>query len=91
MKFAKVRITSHRPPIHKSQSTGMDHWNRIEKAMSAQHDAALRGYSTETLYAALSDLSHRKASEKGNPEHRWIRHRRAAIQRRLYAPELVRC
>jgi hypothetical protein len=58
--------------------------------MQREHDKAVRTYSRETTLAALQDLTHRPTKGK-DPETRWIRHRRAALQRRLYAPELVRC
>ena len=72
-----------RPPL-----TGLDHWQRLEREMQAEHDKAVRSYSIQTVTAALQDLSARPTGDKRNPEHRWIRHRRAAFQRKLFAPEL---
>jgi len=74
-----------RPPL-----TGLDHWQRIEREMQQEHDKAVRSYSHATATAALKDLATRPTGDKNNPEHRWIRHRRAALQRKLYAPELCR-
>lgn len=79
-----------RPALRTSPPmTGMDHWNRIEALMAREHDATVASYSGETAEAALSDLAPRKGSSK-DPEFRWIRHRRAALARKLHAPELIR-
>ena len=102
MRFAKVKTTDYRPPGAGKPSplernarpgaaarpTGLDHWSRLEKEMQAEHDKAVRNYSKETSFAALADLAHRPTTGK-DPETRWIRHRKAALQRKLFAPELI--
>ena len=72
------------PPV-----TGMDHWNRIEASMAAEHDRSVSAYSTETAQLALKDISIRKTQGR-DPETIWIRHRKAALMRKLHAPELIR-
>jgi hypothetical protein len=57
--------------------------------MQQEHDKAVRHYTRETAFAALSDLGRRNTTGK-DPESRWIRHRRAALARKLHAPELIR-
>lgn len=89
MKLSKVRITDHRPQAFSPPATGLDHWSRIETAMQAEHDKAIAGYSNETAFAALSDLGRRTTTTK-DPESRWIRHRRAALARKLHAPQYIR-
>jgi hypothetical protein len=87
MKFAKVKTTDFR---HKAQaSPGLSQWDRTEAAMAREHDNAVRTYGRDAARAALADIAHRSGSSK-DPEYRWIRHRRAALQRKLYAPELCR-
>lgn len=86
MKFAKVKTTDYRQP---AASTGLSQWDKTEASMSKEHDAAVRTYNTYTARAALNDIAHRSGSSK-DPEYRWIRHRRAALQRKIFAPELCR-
>jgi hypothetical protein len=68
-------------------STGLDQWSATERAMQREHDRAVRAYSKDTASAALEDIAQRTGTSR-DPEYRWIRHRRAALQRKLYAPEL---
>ena len=92
MKISKVRTTDYRQTgaaARPQPMTGLDHWSRIEAAMQAEHDKAVAGYSRETAFAALSDIGTRPTTAK-DPETRWIRHRRAALARKLHAPELIR-
>jgi hypothetical protein len=72
-----------------TNSTGLDQWAATEKAMQREHDRAVRPYGKQTAQAALEDIAHRTGNSK-DPEYRWIRHRRAALQRKLFAPELCR-
>lgn len=67
----------------------MDHYNRIEREMQAHHDRYVSTLSLQTMKDALRDLSTKPRNGK-DPDARWVRHRIAAIQRKLYAPELVR-
>ena len=89
MRFAKVKTTDYRPGTSARPATGLDQWAATEKAMQAEHDRAVKSYGKQTALAALEDIAHRSGSSK-DPEYRWIRHRRAALQRKLFAPELCR-
>lgn len=98
IRINKVRRTDYRPPsaaakpaLEASRLTsggsvpgmsGLDHWNRIERETQAEHDRAVASYPLETVKAALQDLWPRDARGK-DPEDRWIRHRRAALARRI--------
>ena len=79
-----------RPALRISQpSPGLDQWDRTEAAMAAEHNRNVASYSRQTAQAALADIGPRAATGK-DPESRWIRHRRAALARKLHAPELIR-
>jgi hypothetical protein len=97
IRINKVRRTDYRPPSAPAKpaleasrltsggsvpTSGLDHWSRIERETQAAHDRAVAGYSLETMQAALQDLWPRNA-KANDPESRWIRHRRAALARRL--------
>jgi hypothetical protein len=77
MKFAKVK------------TAGLTQWDKTEAAMQQEHDKAVKSYSKTAAQAALDDLAPRTGNNR-DPEWRWIRHRRAALQRLLFAPELCR-
>ncbi len=89
MKFAKVKTTDYRPQAPAKPASGLDQWSATERAMQTEHDRAVKSYGRQTATAALEDIAHRSGSSK-DPEYRWIRHRRAALQRKLFAPELCR-
>lgn len=93
MKFAKVRITDHRPgagakpalergPVTRGGGmTGLDHLTESQRREAETHDKFVRGYSPDAVEAAWEDLNIRTAYDPKSPEHRWVMGRRAALAR----------
>lgn len=94
IRFAKVRTTDHRPPgaagkppleaarlTRGGSMTGLDYLTASQQREAAEHDRNVAGLPPETLDAAYRDLRDRKAYDPKDPEHRWIKARRAALLR----------
>lgn len=80
MKIAKVRTTNYGTGAPVS---GLD-WLAASQIRDAlEHDKCIEGYSEETLRAAARDLGKRLASNRKDPEQRWVMARKAAVLRKL--------
>lgn len=70
--------------------SGLEHLNRIQREEAAEHDKAVAILSPSTVMAAARDLCPRLASNRKDPEQRWVMARKAALLRRIDRENLNR-